>query len=166
MVKLIAGFRTTDRHTLHTVNLVSEVQMVSTRKVVVVLFVIECPILRIRYGRCGSHIRFDLLRVIEHFQLHRLMMSLFSHVVRTVIVLVPVLIVGTTHKRRVMRKRHDCIVFANQQFASFFYARRFRDLQDIGNRLRSDSFFIPIRRQLLLKNRIMNVQRNAELSRR
>ena len=72
--------------------------MIGAGKVVVILFVVEGPILGVGDGGGRPHLLSHWLRVVEHLNLHGLMVTLFAAVIGAVVILVPMLIAGAAGK--------------------------------------------------------------------
>ena len=89
--------------------------MIGPGKIIVILLVIEGPVLRIGHGCRRAHILAYILRIVEHLDLHRLMVTLFTGIVRTIVVLVPVLIMGAGWDN-VATKRDDSPIRAKDTF--------------------------------------------------
>ena len=106
--------------------------MLGAGEVVLVFLAVEREILREGHGRGGAHLRRYVLRVVEHFDLHGLVVSLLFAVVRAVVVLVPVLVAAAAGKRGVVREGHDGPVLAEEPVADVYDAGCVDDFQDVG----------------------------------
>ena len=150
---------------LHAVQLVAEVEVVGAGEVVVVLLVVERPVLRIGDDGGRPHVVGDRLRVVQHLDLHGMVVPVPAHVVRPVVVLVPMLVVSAARERRVVRVRHDGPVLADQPVAGGHHARRVDDLEDLGNGRGRDPALVADHRLFLLVDRVVDRCRDAEVFR-
>lgn len=114
--------------------------MVGTGKVIVILFVVKGPVLRIGHSGSGSHLLRHRLRIVEHFDLHSLMVTLFAAVVGAVVVLVPMLIAGSAGKGGIVGEGNNRPVFADKLVARCHQSRRVEQVEhggDVGWRPRT-----------------------------
>ena len=78
--------------------MVGEIEVVGSGEIVVVFFVIEGPVVRVGHGRRRAHVFAHGLRIVQHFDLHGLVVALFAAVERAVVVFVPVLVAAALVK--------------------------------------------------------------------
>ena len=106
----VGGIWAAHRNALHAVQVVAEIQVVGAGEVVVVFLVVERPILRIGHRRGRPHVSAHFLWIVEHLYLHGMVVALLAGVEGAVVVLVPMLVVGTAGEGRVVREGHDGVV--------------------------------------------------------
>ena len=110
---VVLGIRAADGLALHAAELVGEIEVVGPGEIVVVFFVVEGPVVRVGHGRRRAHVLAHGLRIVQHFDLHSLVVALFAAVERAVVVLVPVLVAAAAGEGRIVGERHNGPVFAD-----------------------------------------------------
>ena len=157
---VVWGVGSRDRLIFRVLNHVVEINMVRPREIVLILFVIERPVVRIGRNCRRAHVFGDRLRVIQYLYLHGVMVTLFSAVRGAVVVLVPDLIpavAGEGHGG----KRNDCPVLADKSVARGDDAGRVEYLQHLRD-LRKQSTLRWFGRTLLaLIDAFMSIKRNT-----
>ena len=123
---------------------------------------IEGPVVGVRNRRGGAHLRGDRLRVVEQLDLHRLVVALLARVVRSAVVLVPVLIPRPARERRIVDERHDGPVFACQQVARRHQAGGAQQVEDFGDRRGGDALAGKVVLFLLRVHPGMHLERDPE----
>ena len=151
---------------IHALHDVVEVEVVGAGEVVVILFVIEGPVLRIGNDRRGPHVLAHGLRVVQQLDLDRVVMARLAHVVRAVVVLVPPLIEGVAEVGRVVGEGHDRPVPSDQALTGFDDARRVDDVEHFRNQGRGDAFPLGTRTSLQFKDAFVQSGTYAETFRR
>ena len=69
------------------------------------------------HGRRWAHVLAHGLRIVQHFDLHGLVVTLFAAVERAVVVFVPVLVAAAAGEGRIVGERHNGPVLADQLVA-------------------------------------------------
>ena len=139
--------------------------MVGTGEVVVVLLVVLRPVLRVRHGRRRTRVGRDGLRVVQHFDLHRVVMAMAATVVGAIVVLVPVLVSGTAEVGRVVGEGDDGPVLPQQPVAGVHDAGRVDHIEDFRNDGGGDVALGAERGLLLLVDGVVDGERDAEVLR-
>ena len=114
VVFVVWGVGSSDRLIFHVLNHVVEINMVRPCEIVLILFVIERPVVRIGRDRRRSHVIGDRLRIVQYLDLHGVVVTLFSAVRGAVVVLVPNLIFAVAGEGH-GGKRNDCPVLATSR---------------------------------------------------
>ena len=140
VLPFVFGIGTAHRDALHPADLIFEIEVVGAREIVVVFFVVERPVVRVGNGGRGTHDFGHVLGIVEHFDLHRLVVALLPGVIWAVVVLVPVLVPGAAREGGVVGEGHDGPVSSHDPVAGIDDAGRVDDLQDIRDAARCHRF--------------------------
>ena len=96
---VVLGIGAADWLALHAAELVGEIEVIGPSEIVVVFFVVEGPVVRVGHGRGRAHVLAHGLRIVQHFDLHGLVVALFAAIEGAVVVLVPVLVAARRWRR-------------------------------------------------------------------
>ena len=107
--------------------------MVGPGEIVVVFFVVEGPVVGVGHGCRRAHVLAHGLRIVQHFDLHGLVVALFATVERAVVVLVPMLVAAAAGEGRIVGERHNSPVLADQLVAGRDDAGGVDDFEYIWN---------------------------------
>ena len=110
---VVLGVGAADGLAFHAAEVVGEIEVVGPGEIVVVFFVVEGPVVGVGHGRRRAHVLAHGLRIVQHFDLHGLVVALFAAVERAVVVLVPVLVAAAAGEGRIVGERHDAPVLAD-----------------------------------------------------
>ena len=136
--------------------------MIRAGKVVVILFVIKGPILGVGHGGGRPHLLGHRLGVIEHLNLHGLVVALFAAVIGAIVILVPMLIARTAGKGGIVGKGHNRPVFADKLVAGRDQPRRVEQIKHRGHVGRCHADTCIVDRLFLPVDLVMNLGRDAQ----
>ena len=163
---VVAGVRSADGNALHATHLVGEIEVVGAGEVVVVLFVVQGPVLGVGHRRRGPVVLPDFLGVVEHLDLHGLVVAVLAAVVGTVVVLVPVLVVGTAGEGGVVGEGHDGPVLPHQAVARGDHPGCLDDVENLGNQRSGDVASGLEGFAFLVVDHLVDAEGNTEVLRR
>ena len=98
-----------------------------------IFLVIKGPVVRVGHGRGRPHVLAHGLRIVQHFDLHGLVVALFAAIERAIVVLVPVLVAAAAGEGRIVGERYNGPVFADQLVAGRDDAGSVDDFEHIWN---------------------------------